>query len=94
MDNRRRMARAKRRVRYAILDRKDTEERRQMLPYNDSGYQQTSLMVSESESEEEILFQTKKEESGTVNGSMPLSDVQIRTNHRLTNGSTRISNST
>lgn len=91
------MARAKRRVRYAILDRKDrkdADERRQMLPYyDDSGYQQSSLMVSESETEEEILLQTKKDKN-TVNGTVPASsDVQIRT-HRLTNGSARTSNST
>ena len=87
--NRRRTARAKRRVRYAILDRKNTEERRRMLPHDD--YQQTSLMVSESETEEEILFQTKTGETGTKNGNGTVSpaDVQIRTNHKLANGSAK-----
>jgi len=74
---RHRLARSKRRVRYAILDRsKDSEEQCQMLPQD---YQQTSLMVSESETEEEILFETKLDENGSKhkNGTVPL---QIRTN--------------
>jgi hypothetical protein len=55
-----------------------------MLPTRDeSGYQQTSIMVSDSasETEEEILFQTKKEGK---NGTLPQAGVQIKTNHRLT----------
>lgn len=79
---RRRRARANKRVRYAILDRKEKEERRQILPRGDSGYQQTSLMVSESsETEEEILFETNKDKIKNGNG------VQIRTNGGVRMGS-------
>lgn len=53
------MNRSKRRIRYAILDHNDAEEGVKMLP-RDSFHQTTSLMVSESETEEEILFETKK----------------------------------
>lgn len=81
---RRKIARAKRRVRY-ILERKDNEERRQMLP---EGYQQTSLMVSETDTEEEILFESKDEygnpKTSTKNGTVSLGNVQIRTNHNGT----------
>jgi len=55
---RRRRARSKRRIRYAILDNKSGDpEAMQMLPKD---YKQTSLMVSESETEEEILFETPR----------------------------------
>lgn len=76
-------------MRYAILDRnsKDAEEEaHQMLPR----YQQTSLMVSESETEEEILFESKKDEGGSgtknKNGTVPPANVSIRTNNKLPNG--------
>lgn len=59
-----------------------------MLPHDD--YQQTSLMVSESETEEEILFQTKMGETGTKNETVPHADVQIRTNHKLANGTPKV----
>ncbi len=54
---RRRRTRSKRRIRYAILDNKGDPEAMQMLPKD---YQQTSLMVSESETEEEILFDSSR----------------------------------
>ncbi len=54
---RRRRTRSKRRIRYAILDNKGDPEAMQMLPKD---YQQTSLMVSESETEEEILFESSR----------------------------------
>ena len=86
---RQRNARSKRRVLYAILDRKEKEEGLQMLPRD---YQQTSLMVSDSETEEEILFQSPSKEnlkngSNVENGTVP-SSVQVRTNKRskLPNG--------
>lgn len=65
-----------------------------MLPHNDSGYQQTSLMVSDSGTEEEeVLFQTK-DEIGTKNGTVPHTDVKIRSNHKLApNGSAKIGHS-
>ena len=59
--SRRRKALTKRRVRYAILDHKENEESLQMLPRD--GFQQTSLMVSESETEEEILFESSKKKT-------------------------------
>ncbi len=54
---RRRRSRSKRRIRYAILDNKGDQEAMQMLPRD---YKQTSLMVSESETEEEILFESPR----------------------------------
>lgn len=66
--NRRRISRSKRRVRYAILDHKDAEEGMKMLP-KDGFHQTTSLMVSESETEEEILFETKKNQNLTPSSS-------------------------
>lgn len=54
---RRRRSRSKRRIRYAILDHKGDPESMQMLPKE---YKQTSLMVSESETEEEILFESSR----------------------------------
>ena len=65
-----------------------------MLPRDGFGYQQTSLMVSESETEEEILFESSQKENGggsrssTRNGTVPL-NVQVRSNrgNRLPNGS-------
>lgn len=69
---RRRIARTKRRVRYAILDHKDNEEAMEMLPKDSRSYQQSSLMVSESETEEEILFENSKKMGSTnTNGSIP-----------------------
>ena len=70
-------------MRYAIVDRKEMDEGHQMLPRD---YQQTSLMVSESETEEELIFDSTKDRYGSKNGDMQLSGVQFRTNQRLSNG--------
>lgn len=71
---RRRKALTKRRVRYAILDHKDNEESLQMLPRD--GFQQTSLMVSESETEEEILFESPKKK--TSNGGPKVANGKLK----------------
>lgn len=51
-------------------------------------------MVSDSGTEEEeVLFQTK-DEIGTKNGTVPHTDVKIRSNHKLApNGSAKIGHS-
>lgn len=61
----RRRSRTKRRMRYAILDHREPDEQLQMLPRDTSGYQQTSLMVSESETEEEILFDSSRKSNSS-----------------------------
>lgn len=79
---RRRRARTKRRVRYAILDRKDREGRQKLLKDDHPDYQQTSLMVSGSETEEEILFESAQKEAEKAS-------VSVRTNKtRVPNGKT------
>ena len=65
-------------MRYAILDRKEMDEGHQMLPRD---FQQTSLMVSESETEEELIFEsTQNHKSGGD------ANVSVRTNHKVPNG--------
>ena len=53
-----------------------------MLPRD---YQQTSLMVSESETEEELIFESSKNHKSGGGGGGD-ANVQIRTNHKVPNG--------
>ena len=60
-----------------MMDRKGRgEEKRRMLPRDRISYQESSLMVSGTETEEEILFQSKTD----LNGTFPSpSNIHIRT---------------
>ncbi len=57
------------------MDRKEVD---QMIPRD---YQQASLMVSESETEEELIFDSSKDQGAFKNG-----DVQIKSSQNIPNG--------
>ncbi len=66
-------------MRYAILDRKHLDEGQEMLPQSlKRGIQQNSLMLTESETEEELLFESKA--SRRENGSSGVQPV-VRSGH-------------
>ena len=88
---RRRRSRTKRRIRYAILDNKDQDpESIQMLPRD---YKKTSLMVSESDTEEEILFESPRKtlNNDTGKGTKNNKSSKVR-NGKIITGEDKVGN--
>nr|XP_006822779.1 PREDICTED: dyslexia-associated protein KIAA0319-like [Saccoglossus kowalevskii] len=78
---RRRMMRGRKRHRYTLLDEYDGREAVEMLPKSSNGKQNSSIMISETDSEEETLYEGKKT-NGYKPRSKPLNGIIGRQHKR------------
>lgn len=78
-----RRARTKKRVHYAILGHKNNEGYRMMQSHRGLEYRQTDFMLSDTETEEEILYDSSTK-GGSKNGNVPSTSVDIKKNHSKT----------